>query len=117
MYTPEIPRNFLFSAAQQIAANLPEWDWYSHNIRLERGLTLALEGAVTPISDSGQAWDTNLFEVRSANQWAPPYSYDVDLDEETCTCPDFANGHICKHIYATQILQQAACDLLEYESD
>lgn len=33
-------------------------------------------------------------------------NYLVDLEKETCTCPDHARGHVCKHLLATVLLER-----------
>jgi predicted nucleic acid-binding Zn finger protein len=34
-------------------------------------------------------------------------SYLVDLQQESCTCPDHAKGHTCKHLLAAVLLERA----------
>lgn len=45
------------------------------------------------------------------NIWTVPSqtsskTYTVNIDAQTCTCPDFDNGRKCKHIYAVQFALQ-----------
>ena len=64
--------------------------------RLERAEALVQEGRVHPV----QGVDT-LFVVRGGQP------YVVDLEGETCTCPDFAKGHICKHFIAAVLVARS----------
>lgn len=45
---------------------------------------------------------TNVFKVVPSKGGEP---YDVDLDG--CTCRDYAQGFVCKHIHAVEIFQAA----------
>lgn len=116
MFTSTIPQFVLFRAAQQVRATFADQNSYALTVRLERGLTLALEGAVMPYTDCSQPWRTDLFQVRSSNHWVPPFSYRVDFAMQTCECPDFANGYHCKHLIAVQIFEQARLELLPLQS-
>lgn len=99
-------------AARELLVDMPAGERYSLNGRLERGLALALEGAVTPLDDPDTPWRANRFRVRSSHPSIPPYHYRVDLDAMTCECPDYANGYHCKHLIAAQIIVQAQLDCL-----
>ena len=112
MSKPTIPQSILEGAAQAVLAALPMPIQYSLNGRLERGLALAAEGAVMPYTDRSQPWRKNLFQVRSANPYVPPFSYLVDLEALTCECPDHARGNHCKHILAAQITVRAKLEML-----
>ena len=107
-----IPQSAFEMAAQAVLAALPAHIQYNLNGRLERGLALAMEGAVMPYTDRGQPWQKNLYQVRSSNPYKPPFSYLVDLDALTCECPDFEKGHCCKHLLACQITEQAKLEAL-----
>ncbi len=111
MYQPYISIDILEVAARRVASRLPLQIRYSLNGRLERGLYLAAQGAVSPLFDPSQPCRTRLFQVRSSNQYVPPFSYMVDLDALTCECPDYQKGHHCKHILAAQITEQAKFEL------
>lgn len=78
---------------------------YSLNGRLERGAALVEQGAVTPCNDPSQPHKKRLYRVRSASQWG--LSYLVDLDAQTCECPDHWKGHFCKHRIASHITELA----------
>jgi uncharacterized Zn finger protein len=72
------------------------------NGRLERGLEIALAGAVIPYDP----FTLVQFKVRSSNPTKLPYM--VDLRARTCTCPDHLKGHYCKHRVASQVYRLAA---------
>ena len=112
MTKPTIPQSVLEMAAQAVLASLPVYIQLDLNGRLERGLALAAEEAVMPYTDRSQPWHKNLFQVRSANPYKPPFSYLVDLEALTCECPDFERGHHCKHILAAQITVQARLEVM-----
>ncbi len=112
MTLPKIPVPVLESAAQAVLQALPAYTRERLNGRLERGMALAAEGAVMPYTDRSQPWRANLYQVRSANPYKPPFSYLVDLQALTCECPDFQRGYHCKHLLAAQITAQAKIELL-----
>ena len=107
-----IPQSVLEMAAQAVLAALPAHIQYNLNGRLERGLALAAEGAVMPYTDRSQPWHKNLFQVRSANPFKPPFSYLVDLETLSCECPDHERGYHCKHLIAAQIYVQGKMEML-----
>jgi hypothetical protein len=112
MKRPNIPPEVLESAAQAVLEALPAHIQSNLNGRLERGLALVTEGAVMPYTDRSQPWRVNLFQVRSANPYKPPFSYQVDLQALTCECPDFERGNHCKHLLAAQIHERARLEIL-----
>ena len=67
------------------------------NGRQERALKLALGGHVIHLSD-------RIFSVRSEEG---NHAYLVDLDQSSCTCPDWRKGHVCKHRIAAYLIEQA----------
>ncbi len=71
------------------------------NGRLERGLELVQSGGVTPYDTSS----LSQFKVKSSDPAKFPYM--VDLRPRTCTCPDHAKGHFCKHRVAAHIYRLA----------
>lgn len=107
MKTTLLTPALLEQAARTVLADMPAEERYYLNGRLERGLALALEGAVTPLDDPDTPWQADLFQVRSSHPTIPPYHYRVDLEAMTCECPDYANGYHCKHLIAAQIIVQA----------
>ena len=112
MSHPTIPQSVLENAAQAVLATLPANVRFYLNGRLDRGLALAAEGAVMPYTDRNQPWNKNLFQVRSANPFKPPFSYLVDLEALSCECPDHERGYHCKHLIAAQIYVRAKVDML-----
>jgi hypothetical protein len=89
-------------AAEQLRDSLRQDVLWGLNGRFERGVTLASQGAVSPYFDAVNPDKHRLFQVKSANQYRPPYQYLVDLDAGTCECPD---GHFCKHRIASHIIE------------
>jgi hypothetical protein len=71
------------------------------NGRLERGLELALNGSVHPVSTPNQP---HRYQVRSSEG---NREYVVDLDARSCDCPDSLKGNHCKHRIAAYYLDQA----------
>jgi hypothetical protein len=71
------------------------------NGRLERGLEIALSGWVIPYDPSTLA----QFKVNSSDPAKLPYM--VDMRVRTCTCPDHAKGHFCKHRVAAHVYKLA----------
>ncbi len=71
------------------------------NGRLERGLELAKNGAVTSFDDSST--HPRRFKVRSSDG---TNTYIVDLDAKTCDCQDSQKGHTCKHRIAAYYFDQ-----------
>jgi len=63
--------------------------------RLERAETILLEGRIHRVE--GLA---HTYVVRGN------VPYLVDLEHETCTCPNHAKGHICKHLLAAVLLER-----------
>lgn len=58
--------------------------------RLEKAKALHREGRVEPLGGS-------LYLVQGSR----PYL--VDLEEASCTCPDWGRGHACKHLVAAYL--------------
>ncbi len=119
MFQEPIPNYFFERAAQAVIANLPEQVRSRLNGRLERGLALAIKGAVKPYTDLSQPHQPDLFQVRSSNQFYPPFFYIVDLEESTCECPDFQeNGFdFCKHLLASLIVVSVKSELIHFQAD
>ena len=107
-----IPQSALELAARAVLAALPAHVQHYINGRLERGLVLVAEGAVASYIDRSQPWRCNLFQVRSANPFKPPFSYLVDLEALSCECPDYERGYHCKHLLAAQIYVRAKIEIL-----
>ncbi|WP_337868164.1 SWIM zinc finger family protein [Meiothermus sp.] len=63
--------------------------------RLERAEAILLEGRVHRVE--GMPY---TYVVRGSE------NYLVDLEKETCTCPDHARGHTCKHLLAAVLLER-----------
>lgn len=63
--------------------------------RLERAEGIALEGRVHRVEGLSHTY------VVRGNE-----NYLVDLERETCTCPDAAKGHTCKHLLAAVLLER-----------
>jgi hypothetical protein len=95
-------------AAEQFRNTLSQDTLWNLNGRFERGAALAKQGAVTHHADPNLANKRRLFQVMSANQSRPPYYYMVDLDFDSCECPDHCKGHYCKHIIASHIYELAS---------
>ena len=112
MSKPTIPISALELATSALLAALPAHIQHYINGRLERGLALVAEGAVAPYIDRNQPWRSNLFQVRSANPFKPPFSYLVDLEALSCECPDHERGYHCKHLIAAQIYVRAKIEIL-----
>ena len=87
--------------ARKFVASLTQAAIKSFNGRLERGLDLARQGAVTPLLDPAHP---RCFLVRSldSNQ-----IYRVNLGAKTCDCPDSQKGNTCKHRIAAYYIEQA----------
>lgn len=102
-----IPIALFDEAADRFEATLPDQIRRSLNGRFERGLTLAKKGSATAWKGDPHPQYHRLFKVASSDPSRPPYFYKVDIDEDTCECPDFAKGHYCKHIIAAHIRYQA----------
>ena len=64
--------------------------------RLERTETILLEGRVHRVEGL-----PHTYVVRGSE------NYLVDLEKETCTCPDHGRGHTCKHLLAVVLLERA----------
>jgi uncharacterized Zn finger protein len=64
--------------------------------RLERAEAILLEGRVHRVEGLPYT-----YVVRGSD------NYLVDLERETCTCPDHARGHTCKHLLAAVLLERA----------
>lgn len=114
-----IPNIYFGRAAQAVFASLPIQVRNGLNGRLERGLALAIQGAVKPYTDLSQPHQPDLFQVRSSNQFYPPFFYIVDLEESTCECPDFReNGFdFCKHLLASLIVVRVKSELIHFQAD
>lgn len=65
--------------------------------RLERAQALLGEGKVFPVPGLPGRY------VVAGSQ-----DYLVNLEEERCTCPDHAKGHVCKHLLAAWLLEREA---------
>lgn len=63
--------------------------------RLERAEELLLEGRVHRVEGLPQ-----VYVVRGSQ------NYLVDLERESCTCPDHARGNTCKHLLAAVLLER-----------
>ena len=63
--------------------------------RLERAEAILLEGRVHRVEGM-----PHTYVVRGSE------NYLVDLERESCTCPDYARGHTCKHLLATVLLER-----------
>lgn len=64
--------------------------------RLERAQNILLEGRVHRVEGLPRT-----YVVRGTQ------NYLVSLEGETCTCPDHAKGHTCKHLLAVVLLERA----------
>ncbi|ADD27348.1 SWIM zinc finger family protein [Meiothermus ruber] len=63
--------------------------------RLERAEGLLLEGRIHRVEGL-----PHTYVVRGSE------NYLVNLERETCTCPDHARGHTCKHLLAAVLLER-----------
>jgi uncharacterized Zn finger protein len=63
--------------------------------RLERAEAILLEGRLHRVEGL-----PHTYVVRGSQV------YLVDLAQETCTCPDHARGHTCKHLLAAVLLER-----------
>ena len=102
---PSLSREAITQAANQFQASLNPSVLWRMNGRFERGVSLAGAGAVTSYSDPDQPDNGRLFKVRSSNLTRPPFDYLVDLEAETCECPDHWKGYFCKHRVAANIIE------------
>ena len=75
------------------------------NGRLERGLEIALSGGVIPYDPTTLV----RFKVKSSDPSNLPYM--IDLRVRTCSCPDSAKGHYCKHRVAAQVYRLACSQM------
>lgn len=71
------------------------------NGRLERGLEIALSRWITPYDPSTMI----QFKVKSSDPTKLPYM--IDMRVRTCSCPDHAKGHFCKHRVAAHVYKLA----------
>ena len=88
-------------AARTFKASLSHAALLSFNGRLERGLQLALSGAVHPDptpTHSQRCWVTSSDGC---------HSYRVDMDAKSCDCPDSQKANHCKHRLAAFYYYQA----------
>ena len=108
----EIPKD-IEVAAEQFKATLSQDILWSLNGRFERGVALAVSGAVSHVQDKDFSALERLYRVQSANATRPPFSYLVDLDGGTCECPDHAKGHFCKHRIAAHIIEIVSASTVE----
>ena len=69
------------------------------NGRFERGENMAKQGMVSTYETPVRPDRKRLFRVRSSNSSSPPFSYVVDLENQTCECPDNLKGHFCLRFY------------------
>jgi transposase len=67
--------------------------------REERGLIIA---AVCKLNRTYEGW---LVPSQSANEKI----YRVDVEKQSCTCPDHAEGYKCKHIFAVEYTIKREC--------
>jgi hypothetical protein len=93
-----IPPAIIEQAVKQYTTSLDQSTINLLNGRLERGITMVKAGAVTPTQNP------RCFRVRSSSGYD---SYLVNLDKETCECPDHWKGHLCKHRIAAGITEIA----------
>jgi hypothetical protein len=114
LWVREIPKD-IEMAAEQFKATLSQDSLWALNGRFERGVSLAVSGAVSHETDPDFPALERLYRVRSANATKPPYSYRVDLDGESCECPDHAKGYFCKHRIAAHIIEIASDSTVEPE--
>jgi len=63
--------------------------------RLERAEAILLEGRVHRVEGL-----PHTYVVRGSE------NYLVNLEKETCTCPDHGRGHTCKHLLAAVLLER-----------
>jgi len=63
--------------------------------RLERAEAILLEGRVHRVEGL-----PHTYVVRGSQ------NYLVDLEKETCTCPDHGRSHTCKHLLAAVLLER-----------
>ena len=96
-----IPQQNLENIAQDFISTLSPQTKQKMNGRLERGLALAINGYVKPISNSGFP---RSFLVLSSSRKC--YYY-VNLAEKVCNCPDSLKGNTCKHRIAAYYVEQA----------
>ncbi len=96
-----IPQQNLERIAQDFIATLSPQTIQKMNGRLERGLELAINGYVKPLTNSNFP---RTFRVLSSSRKC--YYY-VDLAEKVCNCPDSLNGNTCKHRIAAYYVEQA----------
>jgi uncharacterized Zn finger protein len=68
--------------------------------RLERAEAILLEGRVHQVEGM-----PHTYVVRGSE------TYLVDLERETCTCPDHGKGHTCKHLLAVVLLERGEHEL------
>jgi hypothetical protein len=102
------PEEVINTASREFAETLSSHTLAAFNGRFERGINLAKQGAVSKYFGPYQAHKKRLYQVKSSNQYRPPYSYMVDLDDQTCECPDHWKGHFCKHRVASHIIEIAS---------
>lgn len=96
-----IPQQNLEKIAQDFISTLSPQTKQKMNGRLERGLALAINGYVKPISNPGFP---RSFLVLSSSRKC--YYY-VNLAEKVCNCPDSLKGNTCKHRIAAYYVDQA----------
>jgi hypothetical protein len=102
-----IPIELFDKAATEFKASLPDHILMRLNGRFERGLALAKKGSATAWKGEPHPQYHRLFKVASSDPFHTPYFYKVDMDEDTCECPDFMKGNYCKHVIAAHIRYQA----------
>lgn len=88
-------------AAQKFISSLNDTALKAFNGRLERGLEMAKNGAVTLAADNNHP---RRYFVHSAGS---NKVYTIDLDAKTCDCPDSQKGNTCKHRVAAYYFEQA----------
>lgn len=94
--------NPLNAAVEQFRDSLPNSIHWQLNGRFERGVAIAYRGGVARDYLSNKS---HSFRVKSSNPSLPPYS--VNLEFDSCDCPDHKKGNYCKHIIAAHIFDLA----------
>ena len=96
-----IPQQNLEKIARDFVATLSPQTKQKMNGRLERGLDLAINGYVKPLTNSNFP---RTFRVLSSTRNC---YYFVNLAEKICNCPDSLKGNTCKHRVAAFYVEQA----------
>ena len=101
----EVLKQEIVKVARNFTATATPQSILSFNGRLERGLELALSGAVQPTPTREKP---NLCRVISSDRF---HSYLVDIEARHCDCPDSSKGNYCKHRIAVYYLIQDTINL------